>query len=211
MFKIKATFHRDLWVNMFWDCSLGWTKGMFESLYHVEMLIVHVREQLSPRITAVKNMRWSYSKLRKVSFLFHYLWFTVIDELKRSRSCFAFCSVQINHQRSEKQPVTFCHYNDIIMGTMVSQITSLAIVYSTVYSGTDERKHQSSASRAFVGVIHQWPVNSPHKGRVTWKMLPFDVVIMWCEYTTGLSLHMKIEWYAKLSYFDEISYIWKGR
>ena len=34
---------------------------------------------------------------------------------------------------------------------MASQITSLTIVYSTVYSGTDEIKHQSSASLAFVG------------------------------------------------------------
>ena len=36
------------------------------------------------------------------------------------------------------------------MSSMVSQITSLTIVYSTVYSGTDERKYQSSASLAFV-------------------------------------------------------------
>ena len=37
------------------------------------------------------------------------------------------------------------------MGATASQITSLAIVYSTVYSGTDQRKHQSSAWLAFVG------------------------------------------------------------
>ena len=36
---------------------------------------------------------------------------------------------------------------------MASQITSLTIVYSTVYSGADQRKHQSSASLAFVGEI----------------------------------------------------------
>ena len=34
------------------------------------------------------------------------------------------------------------------MDTMASQITSLAIVYLTVYSGADQRKHQSSALRA---------------------------------------------------------------
>ena len=32
------------------------------------------------------------------------------------------------------------------MGAMASKITSLTIVYSTVYSDTDQRKHQSSAS-----------------------------------------------------------------
>ena len=70
------------------------------------------------------------------------------------------------------------HYNDVIMSSMASQITSLTIVYSTVYSDADQRKHQSSASLAFVQGIHQSPVNSPHKGPVTRKMFPFDDVIM---------------------------------
>ena len=47
------------------------------------------------------------------------------------------------------------HYNDVIMTTIASQITSLAVVYSTVYSDADQRKHQSSASLAFVWGIHQ--------------------------------------------------------
>ena len=64
------------------------------------------------------------------------------------------------------------------MGAMVSQITSLMIVYSTVYSGADQTKHQSSVSRAFVLGIHRWPMNSLHKGLVTWKVFPFDEVIM---------------------------------
>ena len=71
-----------------------------------------------------------------------------------------------------------CHYNDVIMSPMASQITSLAIVYSTVYSGTDQRKYQSSASLAFVRGIHRSSVNSPHKGPVTRKTFPFDDVIM---------------------------------
>ena len=54
------------------------------------------------------------------------------------------------------------HYNDVIMGAMASQITSLTIVYSTVYSGAD----------------HRGPVNSPHKWPVTRKMFPFDDVSM---------------------------------
>ena len=70
------------------------------------------------------------------------------------------------------------HYNDVMMCTMASQITSLTSVYSTVYSGADQRKHQSSASVAFVWGIHRGPVNSPHKWPVTRKMFPFDDVIM---------------------------------
>ena len=70
------------------------------------------------------------------------------------------------------------HYDDVTMGTMAAQITSLAIVYSTFYLGADQSKHQSFASMAFVWGIHRGPVNSPHKWPVTRKMFPFDDVIM---------------------------------
>ena len=68
------------------------------------------------------------------------------------------------------------------MGVIASEFTSLTIVYSTVYSGADQRKNQSSASLAFVRVIHRGPVNSPRKGPVTWKMFPFDDVIVHNSY-----------------------------
>ena len=71
------------------------------------------------------------------------------------------------------------HNKDVIMGAIASYITSLTSVYSTVYSSADQRKHQSSASLAFIWGIHRWPVNSPHKWPVTRKMFPFDYVIMW--------------------------------
>ena len=47
------------------------------------------------------------------------------------------------------------HYDDVIMTKMASQITSLTVVYSIVYSGVDQRKHQRSASLAFVRGIHR--------------------------------------------------------
>ena len=64
------------------------------------------------------------------------------------------------------------------MDAIASQITSLTTVYSIVYSDADQRKHQSSASLAFVRGIHRGSVNSPHKWSVTRKMFPFDDVIM---------------------------------
>ena len=70
------------------------------------------------------------------------------------------------------------HNNDVMMSAMASQITNLTIVYSTVYSGADQRKHQSSASLPFVRGLPRWPANSPHKGPVTRKIFPFDDVIM---------------------------------
>ena len=78
----------------------------------------------------------------------------------------------------EKKTCQGCHYNDVIMSAMASQITSLTIVYSSIYSAADQRKHQSSVSLAFVRGIHRSPVNSPHKGPVTRKMFPFDDVII---------------------------------
>ena len=88
----------------------------------------------------------------------------------------------------EKNHDYMCHqrfavnYGDVIMGTMASQITSLTIVYSTVYSGADQTKYQSSASLTFMKGTHRWPVNSPHKKPVTRKMFPFDVVIMYYSF-----------------------------
>ena len=75
-------------------------------------------------------------------------------------------------------PGEVLHYDDVIMGAIASLITSLTIVYSTVFSDAAQRKHQSSASLAFVWGSHRGPVNSPHKWPVTRKMFPFDNVIM---------------------------------
>ena len=66
-------------------------------------------------------------------------------------------------------------HSDVIMGTMTSQITSLAIVYLTVNSGTDQKNTKAP---------RHWPLwevfagESPNKGPVTRKMFPFDDVIM---------------------------------
>ena len=64
------------------------------------------------------------------------------------------------------------------MNKVASQITSVSIVCSTVSSDTYQRKHQRSASLAFVRGIHRWLVNSPHQRPITRKMHPFDDVIM---------------------------------
>ena len=68
------------------------------------------------------------------------------------------------------------------MGARASQIASLTVVYSTVYTGADQRKHQSPASLAFVRGIHRWRMNSPYKWSATRKMFPFDDVIMLVNY-----------------------------
>ena len=73
------------------------------------------------------------------------------------------------------------------MGAMASQITSPTSVYSTVYSGADNRKYQSSALLAFVMGIHRWPVNSPQGARKT-----ENVSIWWRHHE--LNALNEIEW-----------------
>ena len=67
----------------------------------------------------------------------------------------------------------FRHYRDVIMNAM-----AFRIVCSTLCSGADQRKHQSSASLAFARGIHWWPMDSHHKVPVTREMFPPDDVIM---------------------------------
>ena len=70
------------------------------------------------------------------------------------------------------------HYNGVIMPAIASQITSLTIVYSTVYPRHRSKKISKLRATGLCARNHWWPVNSPHKGPVTRKMFPFDDVIM---------------------------------
>ena len=81
-------------------------------------------------------------------------------------------------QETHSDDETHIHYCDVIMSAIASQITGVSIAYLTFCSGADQRKHQRSASLAFVRGIYRWPVNSPLKGPVTRKIFPFDDVIM---------------------------------
>ena len=83
-----------------------------------------------------------------------------------------------NKERRSVMCIFIWHYSDVIKSAIASQITDISIAYSTVCSGADQRKHQSSASLTFVSWIHRWPANFPHKGPVTREMLLFDDVIM---------------------------------
>ena len=80
-----------------------------------------------------------------ISKLSCYYWFRQLNKNPKV--------ISRKHLRMSTQIQPFCpdfHYSDVTMNAMASQITSLTIVYSTVYWGTDQRKHQSSASLAFV-------------------------------------------------------------
>ena len=90
------------------------------------------------------------------------------------------------------------------MRAMTSQITGVSIVCWTVSSGVYQIKHQNSASLAFVKGIHRWPVDSPYKGQVTWKMFPFDGVIM----TYGTCCWLYILFYRTVKLFTHTLNSW---
>ena len=69
---------------------------------------------------------------------------------------------------------------------MASQITSLTIVYSTVYSGAEQRKHQSSASLAFYAgnspVAGEFPAQKASKAEnvsIWWRHHAGPVIVAW--------------------------------
>ena len=101
----------------------------------------------------------------------YWVWPIIMPTIVRRRNI---SFVKIIHLLVGLYMLVISHYCDVIMGVMASLITSLTIVYSTVHSGAD----QSSASLAFVRLIHRWPVNSPHKWPVTRKMFLFDDIIV---------------------------------
>ena len=103
-------------------------------------------------------MRYMSSKITSIIFKYNAI----------TSHCWPF--MKINRQR----PSDFLRKGPVMLSVMASQITSLTTIYLTVYTRVDQRKHQSSASLAFVRGMHRWT----HKGPVTRKMFLFDDVIM---------------------------------
>ena len=116
-----------------------------------------------------------------------------------------------NYHATIRQTVFIIHYTDVIMGAIASPITSLTIVYWTLYSGADQRKHQSSMSLTFVRGIPRWPVNSPHKWSVTRKMSIWwhHHVLRWIvlpgKFPTRCPLHISV---AKHENWINLAPIW---
>ena len=112
-------------------------------------------------------------------------------------------TIRCAHKRNPYHVIEFYRYWDVNMGAMASQITSPTSVY-TIVSGAYQRKHQSSASLAFVWGIHRWPMNSPHKGPVSQKMFPFDDVIMHFSYYSHRTIISLSNDYMTHLYFSMI-------
>ena len=92
------------------------------------------------------------------------------------------------------------HYDDVTMTTMASHITSLTVVYSTVYSDADQRKHQSSASLAFVWGSHRDRWIPRTKGQLRGKC--FHLMTSSCLHVSGPLWRNPAHKMAKMWSFD---------
>ena len=154
-------------------------------LPHMGLKFIHVSKMGPGRLFD----QFVYRKIYHMKYASSYIWFIFCFAMSSDWRDFLSTLVRVASRAlhlSYHCPTGHC--NDVIMDTIASQITSLAVVYSTVYSDADQRKHQSSASLAFVWGIHRGPVNSPHKWPVTRKMFPFNDVTMITNCTTKREL-----------------------
>ena len=86
------------------------------------------------------------------------------------------CQLSLQWRHNERNVVSNHQPHDCLLNRLFK--AQAEEITQPIIQGADRRKHQSSASLAFVSGIHRWPVNSPYKGPVTQKKLPFDDVIM---------------------------------
>ena len=146
-------------------------------------------------------MKWNFS--HKAYYIDIFLYFYTNISCPHWSSIYVQIKIDSSHVMSGytvnpgpcKRP-TEC-YSDVIMGTMASPITSLTIIYSTIYSSADQRKHQSSMSQAFVCRIHQWPVNSPHKWPLMLKC--FHLMTSWWTFCLQLRVLWMVSCFGAMS------------
>ena len=125
--------------------------------------------------TAIRTTIWVALKWRHTSVLTSHItdnptvcsavWLTS-KKISKLRSTSPLCG-ETTDDRSIMREAFLCHdamrdpssnYTDDNMSVMTSQIAGVSMVCSTVCSGTNQRKHQSSVSLAFVRGIHRWQV-----------------------------------------------------
>ena len=82
---------------------------------------------------------------------------------------FSLCHCPLPHVHDFEFKCLHWHYGDVIKVAIASQITSLTIVYSIVYSDADQRKHQSAASLAFVRGITAQMASSAENVSMWWR------------------------------------------
>ena len=132
----------------------------------------------------------------------HKCWNTFICAITQQLTSLSSLFIWAMHPR-----IMMGHYSEVIVSAVSSQISSVLIVCSTVCPGADQRKHQSCALLAYVREVHRWPMISPQKGPVTWKMYQLGDVMIYCTRFDKYKV-ISIHWPHWLSYNSHY-FVWK--
>ena len=150
-FVAYLEFCDELYIDMYDIETLMWRKLMLFGLYMIVNLPYFSLHILLIRFLIVSRTN--------TSLCWHVLYFPQIMQPRIVVLCCVLVTVRHIFQD---------HYSDVVINEMESQITNVSFVCVTVCSGAGQRKNQSCVPLAFVKGIHRWPVDSPHKGPVTW-------------------------------------------
>ena len=116
-------------------------------------------------------------------------------------------SMNMGILNSLRQSHIVWHYCDVIMSVMASQITSLKIVYSTVYSGADQRKLARVSHNQGYHLVctwgQKWKFIYGPKNNWIWRSIDYSV---WNQNIVELSLI-----FIELWHFEEVLYDEKFR
>ena len=151
----------------FYHCKLVWSRECVKTMYATEKF-ARVSPYPNEAIGNVCIFMIFYRILFCEIIVYIMTWYPDAHILKvNNKDAFdkKICSTKL---AIIDEPLIF-YYGDVMISAVASHFTSVSFVCSTVSSGEDKRKHQSSASLAFVRGIHRGPVDSPHKGLVTRK------------------------------------------
>ena len=139
-------------AETFWETSLQSNAETFWET-SLQSKPKHCKPRISPVWVSLRVEIQSEFYRRHLQYSVHYR-----ITLERAMARLIQDYITLQHLHSANVRLYFfiiLHYIDVIMTTMASQITSLTVAYSIVYSSADQRKHQSSASLAFVQEIHR--------------------------------------------------------
>ena len=157
-------------------CTVTWNVGLLESvsvsIFYIRRLIIKYHKFRSSSISEVTlndvgkhSMKRTWKKQQQQETRNVFLMITMSVKAFVSTVCAPVCS-SLLWRHNGRDGVSNHQSHDCLLNCSLN------------YSGLDERKHQSSASLSFVLGMYRWPMNSPHKWPATWKMFPFNGVIM---------------------------------
>ena len=179
---ISILYHHDIQYHM-WLCKQGkrahfHNKGMIYHSHTHTCMWPHTQPMSQNNIYLKYAHVLLYIILSTIEYIQHaFLVVASCNYHYTSDVSMKMCGIKPNHTKTQQNTswvhISWDHYGDVIIGAIASQITNLTIVYSTVYSGADRRKHQSSASLDFVRWIHRWiphtKANKADNASIWWR------------------------------------------